>query len=243
MLVYKTFIPIRLDIRGGLMMKKRTLFTFLLLFFSMTFISCASTIKGSFINTNNNNNTEAPNADVSLRAQTAGSYLIDCYDSGGGSYFKHLVVMTKGDLSGGSYTQYQAKYSDRECLSKRFVIKIEASFNYGAVEAVDGDDAAFSDSMMLDTVLVTSPKMNITVSRTSITVFDETAIPSLESTLGIEIPAIDTEVLISEEQSRYYTHAYFPEDLSSVTIAPFMPAATDYRANFVDDGFVVGIKQ
>ncbi len=208
-------------------------------------MSCASSIPGGNQNNNNDDDTvqeEIQTPDQALREQTAGSYLIDCYDSGGGSYHKHFVTLTSGDVTGGTYTHTDMVYLDEACTERLYGLTVESLFNYGAVSSIDRDEA-FSDDITLEGVLVEAPRMNITVNSTSIIAYAPAVIPDLETYFGIVIPGIETEVDIPGEVVTYYTHAYFPNGDARVTIATFNPDATDYRATFDVHGAVTAVKQ
>lgn len=180
-------------------------------------------------------------ADYVLRQQVAGDYLIDCYNSGGKS-FKHLMTMTSGDINNGTYIIREEHYSGEGCVEENLsVMSIsEAKSKFGPVSGIDEGNEFYSN-IDLDGTMVNAAKLNVTTLNQRLTIYDETLIDDAESEYGMDF-TVGEEVLVSEEQVNYYTHAYFPEDISSVTVAPFIPAATDHRATYVTDGFVTAVK-
>ncbi|HOW17316.1 MAG TPA: hypothetical protein PK443_06335, partial [bacterium] len=105
---------------------------------------------------------------------------------------------------------------------------------------IDEDDELYS-RIDLDGTMVNAAKLNITTLNQRLTIYDEELIDDAELTYGKDF-TVGEEVLVSEEEINYYTHAYFPEDISSVTVAPFIPNATDHRATYATDGFVTAVK-
>lgn len=205
------------------------------------FVLALSACGAEVVSTNDDDDKEPFSADYVLRQQVAGDYLIDCYNSGGKS-FKHLMTMTSGDINNGTYTIYEHHYTGENCVEENLsVLSVsEAKSKFGPVSGIDEDNEFYSN-IDLDGTMVNAAKLNITTLNQKLTIYDAALIAAAELEYGMDF-TVGEEVLVSEEEVNYYTHAYFPEDISSVTVAPFIPAATDYRATYATDGFVTAVK-
>ncbi len=206
------------------------------------FVFALSACGAEVISTNDDDDDNEPvTADYVLRQQVAGDYLIDCYNLGGKS-FKHLITMTSGDINNGTYIIYEHHYTGEDCVEENIIVLSvsEAKSKFGPVSGIDEDNEFYSN-IDLDGTMVNAAKLNITTLNQKLTIYDEALIAAAELEYGMDF-TVGEEVVVSEEEVNYYTHAYFPEDISSVTVAPFMPAATDHRATYAIDGFVTAVK-